>query len=144
LTIALLGQCLASYYYAYPAVLSTMAAAGALCVWPKLRPSPSAVLRVVLALAVTAAVMVALSLPYFRVRTGGIDTYYHVSPYTLPPSTPWLVLKLAASRLGPAAFLLGLVAIVLGLARSSDVATRRRAFPEDRRGDGADARELAT
>jgi hypothetical protein len=127
LAAALTGQSLASYYYAYPTLIATAAAAVAVCAARATRPSAGALLRVALALLVTAAVLVGVSTPYFRVAAGGIDTMYSMT--RLFEQTPTRLAQLGSllvGRVGLAAAVLALVGAAAAALPGATARARRR------------------
>jgi hypothetical protein len=127
LTFALLGQCLASLYYAYPVLLATGAAVAGLCLTRAFRPRAGDVLRVGVAVAVPAAVVTALSPPYFRVAARGLETMYaHLTPVLNLPTPVLRLLREAIEPFGPLAAVLAGFAVVLAPRSTADSATRRR------------------
>jgi hypothetical protein len=127
LAAALTGQCLASYYYAYPTMLATAAAVLAVCVPRATRPPAAAVARVFLAVAVAAAVLVAASVPYFDVAARGTATVYQLTRVYEGAAVG--LAQLAGPlrhRLGPAALGLALVGAAAALPRGASPAIRRR------------------
>jgi hypothetical protein len=126
LAAAMTGQSLASYYYAYPTVLATGAAVALTCAARATRPSHAAVARVALALGTAAAVLVAVSTPYFGVAATGRDTIYSVTRiFELAPARVGQLATLLVERLGFPAVALACVGAVAGLWRSG-ADTRRR------------------
>jgi hypothetical protein len=125
LTIAVTGQSLASYYYAYPTVLATGAALVAVQILPSTRPRLRATLAVVGGLGVTACILAAVSVPYFRVAAGGTQTVYAVARLIdqIAPSRIGVLLLQGADRLGWATVVLAAVGV---LAARAGAATRRR------------------
>lgn len=127
LTIALLGQCLASLYFAYPTLLATMAATIALCFWRGARPSGAALLRVGGAVAVAACALALLARPYFRVAARGLETMYGFLAAALDRPIAAVDLLTASGRaLGGAAVVLAVGGVVLGLGRGGGASTQRR------------------
>jgi len=127
LTLALTGQSLASYYYAYPTIFATTAAVAAVCVPRATRPSAAALRRALLALLVTAAVLGAVSVPYFRVMARPTDTIYTMARlFDQAPSRLGQVGSLLAGRLGAPAAALALVGILAAAVPGVAAATRRR------------------
>jgi len=125
LAASLLGQCTASYYYAYPAVLATIAAALTCWLTRQTRRPAAALAAVGLATGVTGLILGGLSLPYFRVAAGGYRTLYQSWTERMP-TTPLRLLTDSRSVLGTTAVLLAVVAIAVGLRRGTEAATRRR------------------
>jgi len=128
LGVALLGQCLASFYYAYPAVLATVAAAGALCLTRRSRPSRVALLRVAAAVCFAGVAMALVSRPYFRVAARGQrGTIYVLNALFGAIRMPVLeMIGASLTLLGPAPVVLAIVGACSGLWRGTDDRTRRR------------------
>ena len=125
LTVAVAGQSLASYYYAYPTVLATGAALVAVHLLPSTRPRPRATLAVGAALGITACILAAVSVPYFRVAEGGTQTVFAVARLIdqVAPSRIGQLLQLGPDRLGWATVVLAAAGI---LAARAGITTRRR------------------